>query len=89
MKILVLIMCGLFLFVGGSLYGIKHDTQGEPVQEAVNKETEITKEDKACGSNKYSEDPPFIAEVADGLGEGVSHGFDFILLLLYSFVGSS
>lgn len=82
-------MCGLFLFVGGSLYGIKQDTKDEMVHQAVVQETEIKQEDKACGYNKFNEDPPFIAQVADGLGEGVSHGFDFILLLLYSFVGSN
>ncbi|WP_101844340.1 hypothetical protein [Halobacillus sp. Marseille-P3879] len=93
MKILLVTALGLFLFVSGSLYMIKNSDQYDKVQSE--KAQEVQPVEKACEPDEhentapeYEETTPLIAEMADGLGEGVRHGFDFILLLFYSFVSS-
>ncbi|MCP3025623.1 hypothetical protein [Halobacillus sp. A5] len=90
MKVLILTAMALFLFVSGSLYMIKNSEQyysdqtvDADVQQSIEKE-------QACGERvKSEENVPLIAEAAVGLGKGVSHGFDFILLLFYSFISTS
>ncbi|MFC7060689.1 hypothetical protein [Halobacillus seohaensis] len=80
MKSLIILMVSLLLFVSGSLYGINQDsppaTESEPKVELNN----------ACSPENIEQKPPMIAEAAYSLGEGVSHGFNFILFLLYSFM---
>ncbi|MFC7320937.1 hypothetical protein [Halobacillus campisalis] len=81
MKGLFITMIGLILFVSGSLYGISQTPT--PVEEKV---VEVS-DQEACLPEVNAEEAPLIAKFAYGLGEGVSHGFDFILILLSGFFG--
>ncbi|WP_173916089.1 hypothetical protein [Halobacillus sp. Marseille-Q1614] len=81
MRGIILIMICLLLFAGGALFGIKqsHPVESGPVIEVVEE-----KEAGSC-SDPVKSDDPFIAEVAVGVGEGVSRSFDVFLMLLYGF----
>ncbi|WP_082233782.1 hypothetical protein [Halobacillus massiliensis] len=81
MRGLILIMLCLLLFTGGALFGIN---RSQPVDKLPAVERVEEKESGSCLSPESSEDP-FIAEVAVGVGEGVSRSFDLFLLLLYGF----
>lgn len=92
MKWLVIIILAMGMFISGALYGIDKNQEKErdvlvtSDNETFSKKNQIT---NACEPQRSPEEkPPWITQLAEGMGEAVAISFNGILVIVSEFFSS-